>query len=331
MAAESGFWFKLKHMDRGMLVKKMLSFDNVYVIAVRRIADGKTLPEDKDREFVQITDTRDFWYADPSLFEWKGDTWLFVEAFDRKTLLGGIACCKLCDDPAEDVKKLRVVIKENFHMSFPQVFEWNGGLYMIPETGDDHSLILYRAVDFPDKWERVVRIQTESVLADTAVVKKESGRLTLLTSELSTKRQYFQRYHRMYLTDKGNGRWELTDDEEFLSKQEFSYIARNAGSLYEEGGQIMLPTQESTETVYGVRLNFVRYDENEADIFAQRTGSIGPEDVTVRGFGKGRASGGRLDGVHSYARSRDYEVIDLYYNEFTPLKHFRKIAKKLKY
>ncbi len=42
-----------------------------------------------------------------------------------------------------------------FHLSYPYVFESDGQFYMIPETIALDSVNLYRAVDFPHRWEHV--------------------------------------------------------------------------------------------------------------------------------------------------------------------------------
>ena len=45
-----------------------------------------------------------------------------------------------------------IVLREPFHLSYPQVFAWQGHIYMIPETRQAESIRLYRATAFPDGW-----------------------------------------------------------------------------------------------------------------------------------------------------------------------------------
>ena len=47
---------------------------------------------------------------------------------------------------------LGVVLEENFHLSFPFVFEDSGNLYMIPETAENQQIRLYECISFPEKW-----------------------------------------------------------------------------------------------------------------------------------------------------------------------------------
>ncbi len=47
----------------------------------------------------------------------------------------------------------QVCLDEPFHLSYPNVFKWEGEYYMIPETFRANHVRLYKAVDFPDKWK----------------------------------------------------------------------------------------------------------------------------------------------------------------------------------
>lgn len=47
----------------------------------------------------------------------------------------------------------QLVIKEPFVLSYPYVFRWKNDYYLIPEAHTETSVRLYRATDFPTKWE----------------------------------------------------------------------------------------------------------------------------------------------------------------------------------
>ena len=56
-----------------------------------------------------------------------------------------------------------VVLDEDFHLSYPQVFSHQGEYYMLPDTQSAGELLLYKADSFPSKWSR------KAVLIDTAM------------------------------------------------------------------------------------------------------------------------------------------------------------------
>jgi hypothetical protein len=49
----------------------------------------------------------------------------------------------------------RIVLREEFHLSYPYVFSAEGEYYMIPETLHAKAVRLYRGDPFPDKWSLV--------------------------------------------------------------------------------------------------------------------------------------------------------------------------------
>jgi len=49
----------------------------------------------------------------------------------------------------------QIVLDEPYHLSYPYVFEWQGDYYMVPESYQVNSILLYRAVNFPTDWEFV--------------------------------------------------------------------------------------------------------------------------------------------------------------------------------
>ncbi|TIX49902.1 MAG: hypothetical protein E5V33_30030, partial [Mesorhizobium sp.] len=63
----------------------------------------------------------------------------------------------------------RVVLEEPHHLSYPQVFERDGAVWMLPEASAGGRLTLYRATGFPDRWA-----------AETVLVEGEISDATLL-------------------------------------------------------------------------------------------------------------------------------------------------------
>ncbi len=46
-----------------------------------------------------------------------------------------------------------VILDEPFHLAYPQVFTWQGSAFMLPETLGAGAVRLYRASNFPDRFE----------------------------------------------------------------------------------------------------------------------------------------------------------------------------------
>ena len=138
--------------------------------------------------------------ADPFLFV-KGDTlFLFYES-ERSGDRGEIRMMKTSD--LQKWSSPVTVLRESFHLSFPFVFEFRGGIYMIPESQADDSIRLYKGNEDLTSFslERVLmkKARTEDVsfnFCDSHLLLKD-GVFFLFTSV-----SYQWTYHlELYFTD----------------------------------------------------------------------------------------------------------------------------------
>jgi len=94
--------------------------------------------------------------ADPFLFGYNGEFYIFMEILESKRPKGEIAVSKLLEN--NKISDPKIVVKEEWHLSFPFIFKYKKKIYMLPEQGDSGELWLYECQVFPDKWERKFRI-----------------------------------------------------------------------------------------------------------------------------------------------------------------------------
>ena len=94
---------------------------------------------------------RDMFCADPFLFRHDGCNWLFYETVLKRSRKGVLGCLGEVDGKWVQQGK---VLEQPWHLSYPQVFEEDGRIYMIPEESDRGrgSVNLYVATDFPRGW-----------------------------------------------------------------------------------------------------------------------------------------------------------------------------------
>ncbi|WP_246691304.1 MULTISPECIES: hypothetical protein [unclassified Mesorhizobium] len=114
-----------------------------------------------------LPDPDDHFYADPFPFEWQGRSFLFVEDYPHAT--GKAVISVVAFDGNGVPEAPRVVLEEPHHLSYPQLFERDGAIWMLPEASASGKLTLYRASAFPDRWT-----------ADTVLVEGEISDATLL-------------------------------------------------------------------------------------------------------------------------------------------------------
>jgi hypothetical protein len=92
-------------------------------------------------------------WADPFPVEYNDKTYIFIEQQigHENGTLGYIELY-----PDLTYSDFIPILEKNYHLSFPNVFclEQNNQTtwYMIPETHENNTIDLYKAIDFPDKW-----------------------------------------------------------------------------------------------------------------------------------------------------------------------------------
>ena len=103
-----------------------------------------------------ITDVRTTFVADPFMVR-ESDEWvLFFEVLNSDTRRGEIGVATSRDATAWHYKG--IALREPFHLSYPCVFRWEDEYYMVPETLGLQCIQIYRAVQFPMRWERFTSI-----------------------------------------------------------------------------------------------------------------------------------------------------------------------------
>jgi len=94
--------------------------------------------------------------ADPFLLQREGKWFMFMEVVNRARRCGEIGCATSPDGWRWSYQA--VVLREPFHLSYPFVFAHRDTIWMIPETAQDCSVRLYRALEFPLRWRLETRL-----------------------------------------------------------------------------------------------------------------------------------------------------------------------------
>ena len=119
-----------------------------------------------------------FW-ADPMIVRSKGHTFMFFEDYDYSLRRAQISVVEI--DASGRIGVPRTALQADHHLSYPFVFEWRGDHFMIPETASVRAVRLYRATEFPTRWEYVQDLLTDIEAVDTTLCEHE-GRWYLFTA-----------------------------------------------------------------------------------------------------------------------------------------------------
>jgi hypothetical protein len=99
-----------------------------------------------------VTDVPTEFVADPFMLGGH----MFFEVLRTDTQKGEIGLATSSN--GRDWNYEQIVLREDFHLSYPYVFEWQNEYYMIPETLGVNATCLYQADDFPLRWSLKARL-----------------------------------------------------------------------------------------------------------------------------------------------------------------------------
>jgi hypothetical protein len=241
--------------------------------------------------FKWITAPGGHFYADPFLMSHAGQSYLFVEDYDVELGRGVISCMKV--ESGGEISSANIVLKRPYHLSYPYVFVHEDGIFMIPETGFNNTVELYRAVDFPNRWE-LVKVLFGGPAFDTTVLYHEARFwffVTLLDVRYS-QAAILVLFHSQTLL----GEWTLHPGSPISADVR---TARGAGMPFLDRGTWIRPAQDGSET-YGGAIRYQRILRIDTNHYAEEfAGALTPDLFPGS------------EGTHTYNRDSGIEVIDL--------------------
>ena len=230
------------------------------------------------------------YWADPALVEHAGRTWLFFEDWIYAESRGVIAVAEVHADG--QLGPPETCLDTGRHLSYPHVFRHGGELFMIPESGADHEVVLYRATDFPRRWRREHVLQRGLFAVDTTALEHE-GRWWFFPTV--AERPGGEVELLLFSSDALTGEWKSHPASPICSDV---LRSRGAGAILHQGGRLVRPSQ-SCAPVYGHSLLF-----NEIT-------TLNPREYAERTYRTIRPTWAeRLIGTHTYNRAGRHEVVD---------------------
>ena len=287
-----------------------LFYSNYYNIAFRLKKDDFA---NSARQWTLVKSSNHEWFADPFLFEWDGRHFIFAERKYVWHPRGTIAYCEIFDDGT--VSDFKEVLKEPFHLSYPNVFEYQGTIYMIPETGHDNDIRLYKSVQFPNQWENVKVLYSGANFVDTSFVSDvKDGRAILYSFDWDNKRSHFYLFNLDELSLS-----ELPNNPNMMKE-------RSGGNCFEQGGESLRVLQDCSRT-YGEKIIINRIDcddfesGNAADSLAFE---ILPQNL--------KFNTKRIYPIncHTYNQTFQFEVVDCLAERFVWFKPFLTLRRKIR-
>jgi len=127
-------------------IRDLLARDQWYL--AYRLGTG--IPRD-GQGLVRVLPPRDRFWADPCGVQAEdGRRFVFFEELRYDRPKGTIVAIEI--DPTKGPGTPFPVLERPYHLSYPQVFRWQGTYYMVPESSQNRTVTLFRCASFPHAW-----------------------------------------------------------------------------------------------------------------------------------------------------------------------------------
>ncbi len=211
-------------------------------------------------KFKKIIPPVDRFWADPFVIEKNDIYYIFIEELFFVNNKGHISVIEM--DKNGNFKQPNIVLSRDYHLSYPNVFEMDGDMYMIPETKANNSIELYKSSDFPYKWD-LVEVLMENVSAVDSTILKKNGRYWLFTNIRQV--EGGSNHNELFIFSSENllhGSWIPHNDNPVKSDIK---SARPAGNFFFQNDRLYRPSQNCGKHYgYGLAINeVIRCNDDE--------------------------------------------------------------------
>lgn len=194
---------------------------------------------------------RDRFWADPFVVTRNDRRFVFVEELPFATGKGHIAVIEL--NTGGDVVSVRKVLDRPYHLSYPFLFDWSENTWMIPETGQNDTVEIYRCARFPDQWVFEKDLLEGARIADTTLLERD-GKWWMFGS-MGARNAVHANLH-LHVADSPLGPWRPHSRNPVKTGSRGS---RMAGGLFMHGGTLIRPSQDCSN-LYGEAVILHRVD-----------------------------------------------------------------------
>ena len=271
--------------------------------------------EDKKGKWISCPGLKGGWVADPFIYTFNGCTVIFAEIMEYRTGKGYIGCSVW---NGNRFGKWFPIIREDWHLSYPLVFEYHNKVYMIPEQYQSNEIALYECEIFPNKWKRMVPLLEGGEYVDSTILFQD-GDTWLFSLKLSEKDKKRESLVRMHLKN-----LEEIDKYEVLFESGAEF-RRPAGNFIVDGVRILRPAQDC-EKIYGGGLLLYAVEECTRESYVEK--EVKRYYVDNLNLGKDKK---KYIGIHTYNRDvvSNIEVIDLKQKRIVPIELFFKALRRI--
>lgn len=187
-------------------------------------------------QFIRLLPPKDRIWADPFPLFRDGRYFIFFEEVIYASGKGHIAMVEISRDGTH-TPPLKV-LECGYHLSYPFLIKHAGDLFMVPESGQNRSVELYRCIHFPDQW-RLEKVLLDDVACADATFHRSGERWWMFVNIGAEGSELYDELHLFYADDL-LGTWQPHRCNPVKSDVSG---ARPAGRLFMHKGALHRPAQ----------------------------------------------------------------------------------------
>jgi hypothetical protein len=219
-------------------------------------------PDGTLHRFTELVPPSDRFWADPFPVLHEGRYFVFYEELIYSHRRGEI--CVMEVDERGRAHSHRVVLRQDYHLSYPNVFRWQDDWYMIPETFEVRRIEIYRASRFPDEWTSI-GIVLDDVNAVDPTITEVDGTWWLMFATIVPGTEDASALH-IYHASSPLGPWSAHPRNPVKVDVRG---ARPAGRVFRRGGRLYRPAQDGAPR-YGEAIRVFEIVTLSKDVYEER-------------------------------------------------------------
>ena len=250
---------------------------------------------DLSKIIIQKSKKNEYW-ADPFLFKYSNSNYVFFENYKFNDNKGVISVGKIVED---EIVEIRDIINCEYHMSYPFVYEYQGKIFMIPETHQSKRLEIWVAENFPYKWKLYKTAFLGHKLVDSSIIQYR-GDYWLFTNMEDDYYNDFTTSLSIFKVD--SPLLNSIEPHKLNPVVVGTESSRNAGSIFvNNNGKLIRPSQAYTGQIYGRYINLSEIIELDINNYRETiVNTIKPDNKN------------KIIGVHHINKSDDMYVLDVF-------------------
>lgn len=240
----------------------------------------------------EIHSPHKFTFADCFYAKNQDRHYIFFEEISDKHPVGFLSVFEVFKDGT--FTQPQNILKLDYHLSYPCIFQIDNNWYMIPETFSNKTIELWKCIEFPNKWEKHSNL-FENISAADSTPFFYKGMWYLFTSTKRDCKKFGDRLDIFFTKDILQPDWkEHPQNPVYRGIQQF----RMAGKPFIYNNKLVRPSQDSLKRYGGnielkeiTHLSPTKYEERLLDIISPKWNDMD-------------------DGCHSIDVHSDFIVLD---------------------